>query len=315
MIHIKIKIKNIKKSKRLDLNIKNFIKKYSRNKIINLIKNKYVKINNKIITKPSKKIKNKDIIIIKYKKKKRYIPSKISLNIVYEDKYLIIINKKNNIIVHPGAGNTKNTILNSIIYYYPKIYKKIPRCGIIHRLDKNTTGLLIISKKIEVYNKLINYMKKRKISRIYKTIVFGKINKNGIINIPISRNKYKRTIMSVNKKGKKAITYYKIIKKFSFCTFIKVILCTGRTHQIRVHMNYINHPIIGEKIYTNKNIKKYKIPYNVKKKIKKLNRQALHAYLIKFKHPINKKKIKIKIKLPKDIKKLLDEIKKTKINN
>ncbi len=313
MIKIIIKIKKIKKSKRLDLNIKNILKIYSRNKIINLIKKKKIKINNKIITKPSKKIKIKDKIIINYKKKKNKItPYKKPLNIIYEDKHLLIINKNKNIIVHPGNGNKNKTILNCILYYYPYICNKVPRCGIIHRLDKNTTGILIISKNIKTYKKLTNYMKKRKIIKKYKTIVYGKIKKNGIINASISRNKYKRTQMCINKNGKKSITQYKIIKNFKYFTFLKIILHTGRTHQIRLHMNYINHPIIGEKIYTNKNINKYNIHYKIKKKIKKIKRQALHAYLVKFKHPIKKKKIKIKIKIPKDMKNIIKKIKKKK---
>ncbi len=314
MKKIKIKIKKIKKSKRLDINIKNILKKYSRNKIIKLIKKKKIKLNNNIVTKPSKKIKKKDKITIKYKKnKKKKIKSyKYPLKIIYQDKYILIINKKNNIVVHPGSGNKKKTILNSIKYYYPYICKKVPRCGIIHRLDKNTTGLLIISKTIKSYKKLTNNIKKKKIIKMYKTIVYGKIKKNGFINAPILRNKYKRTQMCINKNGRKSITEYKIIKNYKFFTFLKIILHTGRTHQIRVHLNHINHPIVGEKIYTNKNIKKYKISYKIKKKIKKLNRQALHAYFIKFKHPIKKKKINIKIKIPKDMKQIIKEIKKNK---
>ncbi len=302
MKNINLKIKNIFNKKRLDITIKKYIKKYSRNKIIKLIKNKCVNVNNIIITKQSKIIKKNDIINIKKINNNIKIkPSKIPINIIYEDKYILIINKKNNSIVHPGSGNYNNTILNSIIYYYPKIIKKkIPRCGIIHRLDKNTTGLLIIAKSIKSYNNLIKQIKKNKIKRIYKSIVFGKIKNNGYINKPISRNKYKRTIMSINKNGKKAITHYKKIKIFNFCTLLKIKLQTGRTHQIRTHMNYINHPIIGEKIYTNKNIKKYKISKKTTKIIKNIKRQMLHASILKFKHPINNNIIKINSKLPKD---------------
>ncbi len=302
MKYIYIKIKNTLKNKRLDINIKYLIKKYSRNKIINLIKNKNVYVNNKIITKPSKKINKNDLIkiFIKIIKNKYIALNKILFKKIYEDKYLLIINKNKNTVIHPGYGNKNNTIMNSLMFYY-KSNKILPRYGIIHRLDKDTTGIILVAKNILSYLKLKNYIKKKKIIRIYKTIVYGIINNNGIIKKSISRNKYNRTRMCINKKGKKAITYYNVIETFSFCTLLKIKLITGRTHQIRVHMNYINHPIVGEKIYTNKNIKKYKISKNINILIKKLDRQALHASRIKFKHPINNNLIKIDSKIPNDI--------------
>ncbi len=300
-----INIINILNNKRLDISIKNIIHNYSRNKIINLIKKKYVYVNNKIIIKPSKKIKKNDLIKIKIKKiKNKYKPQKILLKKIYEDKDIIIINKDKNIIVHPGHGNKNNTIMNSLMYYYNS-NKKIPRYGIVHRLDKDTTGILIIAKNIKSYIKLIKKIKNKKIIRIYKTIVYGIIKKNNFINEPIGRNKYNRIKMCVKKNGKKSITYYKIIETFNFCTLLKIKLITGRTHQIRVHMNYINHPILGEKIYTNKNINKYNIPKKIKVLIQKLQGQALHSSTVKFKHPINKNLIKIDCKIPIDINKLI----------
>ncbi len=299
------KIINSIKIKRLDLCLLNILKKYSRNQIKYFIKNKQIYVNNIVCIKPSKKIKKNNIITIKINKTKKIIKPKkqnISLNIIYEDKNIIIINKKKGLVVHPGSGNNNNTLMNSIIYHYPNIYKNVPRCGIIHRLDKNTTGLLIIAKDIKTYNILVKKLKKKKIKRIYKTIVLGNIKKKGSINKPISRNKYNRTEMSINKNGKKALTYFKIIEKFNFCTFLKIILDTGRTHQIRVHMKYIKNPILGDKIY---NIKsgffEKKIEKYIPNEIKKLNRQALHASTLIFNHPIKKTKINISSPLPHDI--------------
>ncbi len=299
-----------KKNKRIDIIIKKKNKNISRNKIQKFIKKKGILINNKRIKKPSIKTKLGDIITIEnIKKKTLYKANKnIKLNKIYEDKNILIINKKDNVTVHPGCGNTKNTLMNTLIYYYPKIYKKVPRCGIIHRLDKNTTGLLIIAKDTKTYKKLVNNMKKKKISRSYITLVWGKIKSNGLINKPILRHKYQRKIMSINKNGKNAITHFKIIESFSFCTLLKINLETGRTHQIRVHMNYLKHPIIGEKIYTRKNISKnFNIPKVIKKKICKFKRQALHAYSLKLKHPKNKNKIIINSHLPKDLLDLIFE--------
>ncbi len=300
----KIIITKKKSNIRIDIFIKKKIKNVSRNKIQKFIKKKGILINNKIIKKSNYKTKLNDLIIIINIKKKIIYKSNnnIILNKIYEDNNILIINKQNNIIVHPGCGNKNNTLMNALMYYYPIIYKNVPRCGIIHRLDKNTTGLLIIAKDIKTYEKLINNMKKKKIFKSYITLVWGKVKSNGIINKPILRHKYQRKIMSINKNGKKAITHFKIIEKYSFCTLLKINLETGRTHQIRVHMNYIKHPIIGEKIYTRKNIsKQFNIPKIIKKKICNFKRQALHAHSLRFKHPNNKKKITLYSHLPKDL--------------
>ncbi len=310
------KIISDKNKERIDIFLSKKIN-YSRNKIKNIIKKKRVFINKKIVKKQNKKINIGDEILIYIYIKKKYIQKnkKIPLNKIYEDKYIIIINKKNNIIVHPGAGHKNDTLINKLAYCYPNIEKKIPRCGIVHRLDKNTTGLMIIAKNKKIYNILVDKIKKKKIIRIYKAIVIGKIKKSGKIKTNISRNKHKRTIMSINKKGKKSLTYFKIIEKFNYFTFIEIKLDTGRTHQIRLHMNYINFPIIGEKIYTKKNIISKNIDKKLYKKIKNFKRQALHASTLIFKHPISKKKIVINSPLPNDINNLLFNIRKFKNTN
>ncbi len=316
--NISFKINKKISNKRIDIILKKKIKNISRNKIQKIIKNNKVSINNRIIKKPHKKTKKGDLIKIKkFNKNIIYKSNKnIKLHKIYEDIDLLIINKENNIVVHPGSGNINNTLMNTLMYYYPDTYKKVPRCGIIHRLDKNTTGLLIIAKNIKTYEKLIFYMKKRKIKRKYISLVWGKLASNGYINKPILRHKFQRKIMSINKYGKKAITYFKIIEKFSFCTLLKINLGTGRTHQIRVHMNYIKHPIIGEKIYTRKNIfKNINISKKIKKKIDNFKRQALHAYSLEFKHPKKKNKIIINSNLPRDMLNLINKFRLDKIKN
>ncbi len=301
-------IKNNIKKYRVDFIISKKIKNISRNKIKNIILKNGIYINNILIYKPNKKINIGDIIKIYIKKKtKKYIPNKnVLLNKVYEDKYLLIINKKKGIIVHPGNKHENDTLLNKLLYKY-KYINKITRCGIVHRLDKNVTGLLIIAKKKKSYKKLIKKFKKKKIIRIYKTLVIGNINnKSGKIKTFISRNKYNRTIMCISKTGKIAITKYKIIEKFNYCTFLKIKLETGKTHQIRLHMNYINNPIIGEKIYTKKNtIKKYKVPKIILNKINNFKDTALHASTLIFKHPINNNKIIFNSPLPYSMMELL----------
>ncbi|WP_343183923.1 RluA family pseudouridine synthase [Buchnera aphidicola (Ceratovacuna keduensis)] len=299
---------NFKKKCRIDIILQKKNPKYSRSKIKRFFINGRVFLNGIICKKPSKRINYSIVMFIeKSYKKKIFLPENIYLNFIYIDKYIAIINKKDNIVMHPGNGNKSGTILNAILHYF-KESKNIPRAGIVHRLDKDTTGLLVLAKNLFSYNKLLKLIKKREIIREYEAIVLGNIFCNGYISAPIKRHKFFKTKMCVNKYGKKAVTYYKVINRFSNCTHLRIKLKTGRTHQIRVHFLHINHPIIGDKKYfDNRNIhflKKDCFNY-----IKKFPRQALHSIMIKFKHPKKKKVLKFCSDLPKDIKKLIKVLK------
>ncbi|WP_343034343.1 RluA family pseudouridine synthase [Enterobacteriaceae endosymbiont of Donacia provostii] len=238
------------------------------------------------------------------KKKIVWQAQNIILNIIYEDKHILVINKNSNIIVHPGTKNTKNTLFNAILYYYPYA-RNIPRAGIIHRLDKDTTGLMIIAKNINSYFFLKQELKNHNIIRNYEAIVNGIIKNNKIINLPIKRIYKKNNIyMNVHPLGKPSMTKIFVKNIFKNYTHLKIQLTTGRTHQIRVHLSHIKHSIIGDKIYKNHNIfNKTKIYENKIKKI--INRQALHAYHIKFIHPFYKTYIKLNTVLPDDINNLI----------
>ncbi|WOX79303.1 RluA family pseudouridine synthase [Candidatus Shikimatogenerans bostrichidophilus] len=332
---IYINKKNFTKNIRIDKFLFNYFKKknISRQKIQNNIKIGNVLLNNNKIKK-NNKLNINDKIIFNYKKnffnkKKKYyiLPNKnIKINIHYEDNDILIINKQPGLIVHPGHGNYKNTLINWLKYYYYK--KKINyfnyfnyRLGLLHRLDKNTSGLLIIAKNINSYNYLKLQFLNKKIKKKYIALVWGKpIKKNYIIKNYIGRNIKNRIKMKVysNKKyGKLAITKYKIIKNYNFLTLIKCITKTGRTHQIRVHFNYIGNPIFNDDIYGgnkilykfNKFYNKLKYTNTINNCFKLLPRQALHAYYLKFKHPITKKKIKFIINIPNDIKNLINYLK------
>ncbi|BFI91082.1 23S rRNA pseudouridine(1911/1915/1917) synthase RluD [Enterobacterales bacterium endosymbiont of Anomoneura mori] len=294
-----IKINNIYLNKRLDKILSILLPNYSRTYIKKIILNNKVKSNFKIINNPKKKIIKKTLIEIFLNKNIKKIKiQNIKLNILYEDKYILIINKPSNFIVHPGYKNYNNTLINSLLYY--NIYLIfINRIGLVHRLDKDTSGLIIIAKTFLTKKLFLNMFKNHKIIKQYKTIVEGKININGIINIPILRNKYNRIKMNINKNGKNAITYFKVLKKIKNYTELKIQIKSGRTHQIRVHMLYIKHPIIGDK------------KYNLNKKSKKnflnkINKQILHAYLIDFYHPIYGFNIKCYLKNTFDIIKLIN---------
>lgn len=299
--------------KRIDKILSELLVKFSRSKIKKLILDKKIKINEKIIYKPDKKIfKSKKIIVeILLKKVKKLKAQKILLDIIYEDDQLMVVNKPANLVVHPGAGNIDKTLLNGLLYYNPFLIN-LPRSGIVHRLDKNTTGLIIIAKTIISYNKLIEYFKLKKVFREYEAVVYGIVDKNGTINKPIRRHSKNRIKMITNKFGKKAITHYKVIENFRFNTRLKILLHSGRTHQIRVHMDYINHPLVGDPLY------KKKIFLNKSKNfflLKNFNRQALHAAKLSLFHPITKNKMEWKVKIPNDMQELVNKLRKDKFKN
>nr|WP_281351263.1 RluA family pseudouridine synthase [Enterobacteriaceae endosymbiont of Donacia bicoloricornis] len=237
----------------------------------------------------------------------------LNLNIIYNDKYILVINKINNLVVHPANKNKNNTIFNSLLFHYPHL-RDVPRAGIVHRLDKNTTGLMIIAKNMNSYMFLKKELKKHNIIREYETIVNGIIKKNGIINYPIKRVYKKNYIcMDINPLGKKAITKYFVKNIFKNHTHLRIRLETGRTHQIRVHLSYIKNSIVGDLVYKQcKN--NYIINNFYKNKINQIiQRQALHACYLKFKHPFFNINIKLYSKLPNDINNLINFLKKNKI--
>jgi len=315
----KIIIDNSQKNNRLDQALSNLIEECSRSQIKILLQNNNVKISNKIITNASYKVKKGEIfylripIFIETNLKSQKIP----LNIIYEDKDLLIINKSAGMVTHPAPGNRNFTLVNALLHHTKNnlsSVNNINRPGIIHRLDKDTSGLIIVAKNNSSHFDLANQIKERSVKRKYLAIVWG-IPKNQIIKGYIQRHKKNRKKMILNNinNGKYSETSIKLKKSFEICSLIECTLKTGRTHQVRVHMNYINSPLIGDKLYgkkkINKNDKKKK---NSKKLslIKNFHRQALHAYSISFRHPISKKILEFKSELPKDMLKLLEFISK-----
>ena len=238
------------------------------------------------------------------------------LDIVFEDKDIIIINKPSGMVVHPGAGNYENTLVNGLLYKYKKKLSDINgnlRPGIVHRIDKETSGLLVVAKNNLAHSKLGEQFSNHTIKRKYLALVWGVIRPlNGKIETLIARSKKNRQLMAVSEtRGKKAVTNYFTKKIYNIQNIPKISLVecqleTGRTHQIRVHMSFKKNPLLGDKQYGKKNLKFKKIDKDFEKKLNYLNRQALHAKSLGFIHPTNKKFINFESKLPKDYKKLLD---------
>ena len=318
---MKFLVKEKDDSKRLDIFLSKKIDHLTRSNIKKIIESNNVKINKKISNSSSKKVKLNDSITIELiiKDSNKLLPNKIKLDIRYEDKDLLIINKPKGMVVHPGAGNYENTLANALVYKYKNKLSNINgelRPGIVHRIDKETSGLLVIAKNNLSHSKLGEQFSNHSIKRKYLCLVWGVIRPlQGRIETLISRNKKNRQLMMVNDfNGKKAITNYKTIKVFNIKDIPKISLIeceleTGRTHQIRVHMKYKGSSLLGDNQYGKKNTKFKKINEIFFKKLSTLNGQALHAKSLGFIHPSKNKWVHFESKLPNDFEKLLDLLK------
>ncbi|MDY2986970.1 MAG: RluA family pseudouridine synthase [Peptoniphilus sp.] len=261
-------------NKRLDLFLNENLE-LSRSQIKKLIDDGSILVNSKR-EKAGYKLRINDVIDVEYNNEIELVPQDIDFKVLYEDKDIAIICKPQGLVVHPGAGNYDNTLVNGLLYKFDCLADTGDslRPGIVHRLDKDTSGLMIIAKSQLAYSNLITMFQNRKINKMYWAIVEGKVLEDGIIDKPIGRDVKNRIKFSVTEhNSKEALTYYNPIKVFENHTFLNVKIATGRTHQIRVHMNYINHPVLGDPLYGRKN--KYKI-----------EKQMLHAYKLEFIHPI-----------------------------
>ncbi len=303
--------------KRVDVFLSEKIKDFTRSYIKKLIQKKNLIINNKVEVSPSAKIKFNDKIFLNLDEKKEVSlhPNKIKLDIVYEDSDILIVNKPKGMVVHPGAGNFKNTLANALAFKYKKNLSNINgklRPGIVHRIDKETSGLLVVAKNNFSHSNLGNQFSAHTIKRKYQCLIWGVIRPlNGRIETLISRNKKNRQLMSVSEiKGKKAITNYKTIKVFSFKDIPKISLIecnleTGRTHQIRAHMKFKGTSILGDEQYGKKNLKFKKVNKVFIKNLREIKGQILHAKTLEFIHPTKKKIVSFKSNLPDDFKKML----------
>ena len=321
------KINLIAKANDKNLRVDVFINKkendISRTKIKDLILNGRLKLNNKIITDPSKKISFGDIIDLQVPEPK--IPSlkpfNYKLDIKYEDDDLIILNKPSGLVIHPGAGNFDNTIVNALINYNKNLLSNIGnylRPGIVHRIDKNTSGLVVIAKTNQAHEHLSNQFSKHSVSRTYQLLIWGKIKPSkGRIETLITRSSRNRQMMEVSHlKGKKAITNYKTIEVFEnnntpTLSFIECKLETGRTHQIRVHMRHKGNSIVGDDKYKKKFKKIKNIDPVLEKALMTLNRQFLHAKTLGFIHPKKNKEMIFNSILPQELKIILKMLRNT----
>ena len=310
---------------RIDKFLQSEIKEVSRTRIQTLISDGQVKLNNSTINNSSKKIKKDDLIKINFPAPSETTikPNKIPLDILYDDDDLVVINKFPGVVVHPGAGNYEKTIVNGLLYKYQNNLSAVGgklRPGIVHRIDKDTSGVIVVAKNDKTHINLSQQFSSHTIKRIYEALVWGSLKpQSGKIREKISRSIKNRQLMSVRKeKGKMAITNYKTIKIFQNLNLPKISLIecqleTGRTHQIRVHMNYKGNSILGDKSYGKSKKKFKKIDLNLEKKINRFGRQALHAKSLGFIHPSTKKEVFFEAKRPMDFDKLIKSLNKASI--
>ena len=310
---------------RVDKFLKSQINELSRTRLQVLIREGQVKINNIIIKNTSKKIKEKDQIKVNFPPAKETLikPNKIPLDILHNDDDIIVINKSPGVVVHPGAGNYDGTIVNGLLFKYKNNLSSIGgklRPGIVHRIDKDTSGVIVVAKNDNAHINLSKQFSDNSIKRIYEALIWGSIKpQNGKISEKISRSVKNRQLMAVRKeKGKMAVTNYKTLKVFQNLNLPKISLIecqleTGRTHQIRVHMNFKGNSILGDKSYGKSKKKFKKIDPIVEKEINNFNRQALHAKSLGLIHPTTKSEIFFEAKRPRDFDELVKSLKKASI--
>lgn len=270
---------------------------FSRNFFKNLIDKKLVLVNGNTV-KSSYQVNKGDLIVFNYKEEKIVIkPEKINLNIIYEDESIAIIDKPKNMIVHPTDSQVTGTLVNGLLFKYKTLGNMDSiRPGIVHRLDKDTSGLVVVAKNNESYNSLVSQFSKGIVERRYKSLVHGKVGNNILIDKPIGRNERERIKFAINyKNGKTAISKVNLLESYENYSFVEIELKTGRTHQIRVHLSSINHPVVGDLIYGREN------EFNIQT-------QLLHAYYLGFKHPKTMERIYYESDIPKEFKDILGRI-------
>lgn len=306
--------------KRLDVYLADRIEGWSRARLQRLIENEDVLVNERKV-KPSYKLRENDEVEIDLVEASaaRFEPENIPLDIVFEDEYLAVINKPAGMVVHPGAGVQNGTLANAISFHFgfgildfglendeqSKIQDLKSKIGLVHRLDKDTSGLIVVAKSDEIHEALSEQFRERTVYKSYVALVHGQIDKNsGKIEVPIGRNKHNRLRMKIDTNGRTALTLWSVRKRYDKFTLLDLEIKTGRTHQIRVHTAYINHPVVGDSIY-NEGRDNTIANQEIKKAVTGLGRFFLHAERISFTHPKTKGRLEFTQPLPSELSELL----------
>lgn len=289
--------------KRLDQVLAQLFPDYSRSRIKTWILDDKITVNGEILNTPREKLLGGEMVSVEttIEAPRKYEAQNIKLNIVYEDDDILVINKPMGLVVHPGAGNPDGTVLNALLHHYPDIIN-VPRAGIVHRLDKDTTGLMVVAKTIPAQTHLVSALQKREnFTREYEAICNGTMTAGGMVEKPIGRHATKRTHMAVHEMGKPAVTHYRVAEKFRAHTRLRLRLETGRTHQIRVHMAYLNHPLVGDQLYGGRPRPPKGATPELFQMLRDFKRQALHAVKLSIAHPITGELMTWQAPIPDDM--------------
>jgi 23S rRNA pseudouridine1911/1915/1917 synthase len=293
---------------RLDVALQSLLPEHSRSRLQTWIKAGLVSLDNVQPTAKTKVWGGEKVLILppENAQTNAFKPENIPLDIVYEDDTILVINKPADLVVHPAAGNWSGTLLNALLHHLPQL-ADVPRAGIVHRLDKDTSGLLVVAKTLAAQTSLVRQLQARTVKREYRAIVWGIIWKNGTVNQPIGRHSHARTKMAISRTGKPAVTHYEVLERFGTNTYVRCQLETGRTHQIRVHMQFLKSPILGDKVYGIGNIIPHKLmTQTLRDAASGFNRQALHAIKLGLIHPATNKPVEWQIELADDMRVLLE---------
>lgn len=294
---------------RLDQAAAELFPDFSRSRLQQWIKSGELKVNGGR-WKPRQKVFGGELIEIKAELESadHWEAEPIPLDVVYEDDEILVLNKPAGIVVHPAAGNREGTLLNALIFYHPQL-AALPRAGIVHRLDKDTSGLMVVAKTLKAHNDLVAQLQERSVSREYEAVTVEVMTGGGMVNAPVGRHPSQRTKMAVTDAGKEAITHYRVVERFRGHTHVRLKLETGRTHQIRVHMAHIQYPLVGDPVYGGR----LKIPKGISseliKGLKGFKRQALHAGKLGLIHPLTDEYMDWEQQMPEDMLALLELLK------
>lgn len=295
--------------KRLDQVAAELFPAYSRSRIQNWIKTGHLLVNGMPV-KPHGKAVGGELLEMQVtlEEQGEWQAEDIPIDIVHEDEDILVINKQPGLVVHPAAGNWSGTLLNALVHHDSSL-KTVPRAGIVHRLDKDTSGLMVVAKNVEAQNNLVNQLQARLVTREYRAFVYGRPNAKGSVDAAIGRHRTVRTRMAVVPNGgKEAVTHYEVLATHRDISYLQLKLESGRTHQIRVHMTYIGHPLIGDEVYQNKALFRKASQQPALQPFTQFHRQALHAYRLKLRHPRTGSEQSWIAALPDDMQALLDAL-------
>ena len=295
--------------KRLDLVLADTFSEFSRSKLKKWLESNLVFVNEKVVNKPSFKVTfpAKLELIVPDENLTEDLAERLDLKIIKSTKQYIIISKEAGMVVHPGAGNKSGTLLNALLYEYPEL-KKLPRAGIVHRLDKDTSGIMVVARNESGMQSLSEQISTRSIKRIYQAFTVGKIERSGKIEAPIGRHPKNRQKQAIIDSGREAISHYKVIESFGSYSHVEVSLETGRTHQIRVHMNHLGFPLIGDPLYGRRRRFAKNTHQKLREIIESFPRQALHAAQLSFIDPATSKEVTFQSNLPSDLVELRENL-------